>query len=78
MSVQHGVIDKVTGDLLRCGKCNGFATDGSFDAANEEVREDVPFPATVRDTKLNRESETMHQWDSDAEEWNEVAQPPVV
>ena len=43
----EGVIETATGDLLRCGYTD-FANDGSFDAATESIRTDVPNLAAVK------------------------------
>lgn len=43
----NGVIETVTGDLLRMGFCD-FQNDGSFKAATETVRTDVPPGAIYR------------------------------
>jgi hypothetical protein len=46
--MQYGVIEKATGDLLRCGIGVDFENDGSFDPDTEEFRTDVPDNATAR------------------------------
>jgi hypothetical protein len=45
--LRKGVIEKSSGDLLRFGMSD-FANDGSFNAATEEIREDVPEDAVAR------------------------------
>lgn len=65
----NGVIETVTGDLLRCGFCD-FQDDGSFDAATESYKTDIPFPGKVRG---DDEEPMMHRWTGSA--WTEVAQP---
>jgi len=68
MTMTCGVIDKSTGALLRAGFCD-FAVDGSFDSADEEVREDVPFPSKIQGDDDNS---AHHRWDG--AKWIEVAQ----
>lgn len=69
---QNGVVETATGDLLRAGFCN-FKDDGSFDAASETYRTDVPFPAK---TKGSEDHSDMHRSAGpDGTAWTEVPQP---
>ena len=70
----NGVHETATGDLLRAGFCD-FLNDGSFDAATETYRTDVPEPAKVR---YHTGLATMHRWNGSA--WVEITQPtpPVI
>ena len=59
-----GVINTVSGDLLRCGFCD-FENDGSFDSGTETQRTDVPFPAyTESDPKVA--TGEFHRWNGSA------------
>ncbi len=62
----NGVIETVTGDLLRAGYCT-FTTDGSFDESTETERTDVPFPCKVKDDEFEI---YYHRWTGT--EWVEV------
>lgn len=68
MTITCGVIDKSTGALLRAGFCD-FENDGSFNSADEEAREDVPFPAK---TQGDEDFNVYHRWDGT--KWVEVSQ----
>ena len=65
----NGVIDKSTGDLIRWGISVDFLNDGSFDAANEEIRSDVPYPGKVKNGFV---LEKKHNWTGT--EWVEIDQ----
>ncbi len=73
MSVQNGVIETTTGDLLRAALAPyDFSIDGAFDAATETVKTDVPRPAKVR----YQQGETqMHRWSGST--WVLVTQPVI-
>ena len=65
-----GVIDKITGELLRSGFTD-FSADGSVDPAKQEVVSDLPHPSSVR---REGEKEDMDRWDGSA--WVKKKQPP--
>lgn len=43
VGTKNGVISKLTGDLLRAGRCD-MLNDGAFNPVTEDYRTDVPNP----------------------------------
>lgn len=71
MATFNTVIETVTGDAIKAGYCD-FENDGSFDAANWDMRSDGP-----RDAKLKGDpsQSQMDRWNGAA--WVLVAQPTI-
>lgn len=73
MSVQDGVIETSSGNLLRYGKGVDFLNDGSFDSGTESIRNDVPALAL---RVFQSEASQNHNWNGSA--WVLVSQPSRV
>ena len=59
METYKGVINKATGDLIRCGYTD-FENDGSFDSATEEIKTDCPEPGAING---NEAGDPFDRWD---------------
>lgn len=61
MDVLNGVIDILTGLLLRAGYCD-FTNDGSFDPLTEAQHANVPQPYYVLNNPDDPTSEYITHW----------------